>query len=226
LRMAGIKTADEPGALKFTIRKFYRVNGASTQFDGVTPHIVLPSVLNHSKELGEASLENALRAEPIASAKFDSLNRVAPYLAELHKLSDQRVAGSRDFAYIREDIAQYLKREQDKSISLNEKERRAESADEEARKKAREDERKKRKGGRPVVYEISLKQAGESGLPEPVKITNSVASARSNPHGATASNDSSKPEDTTPEADPILDEAEAILVDYAALLSKMITAKN
>jgi carboxyl-terminal processing protease len=226
LRMAGIKTADEPGALKFTIRKFYRVNGASTQFDGVTPHIVLPSVLNHSKELGEASLENALRAEPIASARFDSLNRVAPYLAELHKLSDQRVAGSRDFAYIREDIAQYLKREQDKSISLNEKERRAESADEEARKKAREDERKKRKGGRPVVYEISLKQAGESGLPEPVKITNSVASARSNPHGATASNDSSKPEDTAPEADPILDEAEAILVDYAALLSKMITAKN
>jgi carboxyl-terminal processing protease len=229
LRMAGIRTTNEPGALKFTIRKFYRANGASTQFEGVTPDIVLPSVLNHSKELGEASLENALRGDTITSAKFDKLDRVTPYLPELHKLSDERVAKSRDFTYIREDIDQYLKRESDKSISLNEKERRAESAEEEARKKARNKERASRKGPKPVVYEISLKQAGVTGLPEPVTTTNSVAKTKAHSSaGSIAATNSRKTdeEEAAPDVDPMLDETEAILVDYSHLLGKMITAKN
>jgi carboxyl-terminal processing protease len=229
LRMAGIRTTNEPGALKFTIRKFYRANGASTQFEGVTPDIVLPSVLNHSKELGEASLENALRGDTITSAKFDKLDRVTPYLPELHKLSDQRVAKSRDFTYIREDIDQYLKRESDKSISLNEKERRAESAEEEARKQARNKERASRKGPKPVVYEISLKQAGVTGLPEPVTTTNSVAKTKAHSSvGSVAATNSRKTdeEEAAPDVDPMLDETEAILVDYSHLLGKMITAKN
>jgi len=35
---------NDPGALKVTIKKFYRAGGASTQLKGVTPDIILPSV--------------------------------------------------------------------------------------------------------------------------------------------------------------------------------------
>lgn len=227
LRMAGINNIGEPGALKFTIRKFYRANGASTQFKGVIPDLILPSVLNHSKELGEASLDYALPWDTIESAKFDKLDRVAPYLTELKKSSDTRIAKSKDFDYIREDIAQFFKREADKTISLNENTRRAESAEEEARRKARDDERLARKAAKPVVYELSLKQAEEAGLPEPVKETNALTKA--SVHGASVSpldDDSTDGDGKAPAVDPHLDETEAILVDYINLLGKIITAKN
>jgi carboxyl-terminal processing protease len=54
------RATNDPGALKITIRKFYRAGGASTQLKGVMPDIVLPSVLNYSKEIGEVALENPL----------------------------------------------------------------------------------------------------------------------------------------------------------------------
>lgn len=231
LRMAGINNIGEPGALKFTIRKFYRASGASTQFKGVIPDIILPSVLNHSKDLGEASLENALPWDTIESANHDKLDRVAPYLNDLKILSDVRITKSRDYSYIREDIEQFLKREQDKTISLNEEVRRAESAEEEARRKARDNERLARKAPKPVVYELSLKQAYLPGLPEPVKETNSVgvASIHHPEVGQTKSeSDLSEGDDSgkAPNVDPHLDETEAILVDYINLLGKVITAKN
>ncbi|HYG34222.1 MAG TPA: S41 family peptidase, partial [Clostridia bacterium] len=57
-RMLGLKgMTNEPGALKITIKKFYRASGSSTQLKGVTPHIVLPSIFNESKDVGESALE-------------------------------------------------------------------------------------------------------------------------------------------------------------------------
>lgn len=224
LRMAGFDPKEEPGALKFTIRKFYRASGASTQFKGVTPDIVLPSVLNHSKELGEAALDNALPWDTIPSAKYDKLHLVEPHLEELKKLSDQRVAKSKDFGYIREDIDLFLKRQKDKTISLNEKKRRAENADEEARKKARNEERLARKNPKPVVYDITLKLAEEPGLPAPTEATNSVAQTTSaNPHAAAESDDD---EPKVPDVDAFLNETESILVDYINVQGKVVTAKN
>jgi len=234
LRMAGMDTTNEPGALKFTIRKFYRASGASTQFKGVTPDIVLPSVLNHSQDIGENSLDYALPWDTIPGTDYEKLNRVAPYLDELKKLSDQRIARSKDFSYIREDIQQYEERQKDKTISLNEAERRREKTEEDARTKAREEERLSRTGPEPVVYEISLKQAEQPGLPEPVAETNSVAQALSAGAAAHASAGVSVAADglegaedsKAPEVDPTLDETESILVDYLGLLGKVITAKS
>src|SRR4026208_1804927 len=47
-------TTNDPGALKLTIKKFYRPSGVSTQLKGVVPDIILPSVFNESKDIGEA----------------------------------------------------------------------------------------------------------------------------------------------------------------------------
>ena len=45
----------DPGKLKLTVQKFYRVAGGSTQQKGVVPDIVLPSLLD-GFQLGETTL--------------------------------------------------------------------------------------------------------------------------------------------------------------------------
>src|SRR5207253_8935457 len=58
------ESTNNPGAVKVTIRKFYRPSGSSTQLKGVVPDLVLPS-LNNYAEVGEASLENPLSWDTI-----------------------------------------------------------------------------------------------------------------------------------------------------------------
>ncbi len=55
----GLSASNNPGAVKITIRKFYRASGSSTQLKGVTPDIVLPSIWDNHTEIGEAALTNA-----------------------------------------------------------------------------------------------------------------------------------------------------------------------
>src|SRR5262249_40383264 len=92
-----VKLTNDPGALKLTIKKFYRPSGASTQLKGVEPDIVLPSLANASKEAGEKALEHAMGWDEIPSAKFDHLNLVQPYLAELNHRSSDRIATNQEF---------------------------------------------------------------------------------------------------------------------------------
>lgn len=226
-QMANLEVTPDPGALKFTIRKFYRANGASTQFEGVRPDIVLPSVLNYSKDIGEKSLDFALPWDTIESTKFEKVDRVVPYLAELKKGSEQRIAKSKDFTYVREDIANYVKHQEDKTISLNEKERLKEKAEDDARQKARDKERLARKAPEPKVYEVTLKNAGLPGLPPPVAKTNDVTAkvTGSVPHASLGVSDDGE-DDAPPAVDPTLDETESILVDYLHLLDKVLTAKK
>jgi carboxyl-terminal processing protease len=231
---------NDPGALKLTIKKFYRPSGASTQNKGVVPDIVLPSVFNDSKEFGESSLENPLEWDTIESAQFDRLNLVAPYLPDLLRRSSGRVASEREFDYVREDIEKYKKIQADKTVSLNENERLKEKAEIDARQKARDKERLARKEPLDKVYELSLKQCDLPGLPEPVQKTNSTRaklalSPDAQDRGAGASNDSAPAsadlasgvsadsdgdEEKPSPPDATLAEAEHILVDYLAVLPK------
>src|SRR4029077_5547513 len=67
IRMAGSGLTNDPGAVKLTIKKFYRASGASTQLKGVTPDIILPSIPSESKDIGETALENPMTWDTIAS---------------------------------------------------------------------------------------------------------------------------------------------------------------
>lgn len=169
-------STNNPGALKVTIRKFYRASGSSTQLRGVTPDVVLPS-LNNYAEVGEASLENPLAWDEIRSAKYDKLNLIQPILPELRKRSAERIASDRDFAYLQEDIDTYRKYLADKSVSLNEEARLKEMQDNEAKAEARRKERKARHEPEEKVYELTLKQADLPGLPPPVAKTNTTTAA-------------------------------------------------
>jgi carboxyl-terminal processing protease len=231
---------NDPGALKLTIKKFFRPSGVTTQLRGVIPDIVLPSVANESKDIGESALENPLPGSPIASAKYDHFNLVDPYLPELRKRSVERIAADQEFAFVREDIEQFKKHQADKTISLNEKQRLKEQEEAEARQKLRDKERLEHPEPAEKVYELTLKLAVSPGLPPPVTKTNAAMaklSAHAGPGGPGASAGSTAVaagEDSLDDAeaekpaapDEPLVEAEHILVDYLSVVPKgnLVTA--
>lgn len=108
------------GALKLTIQQFYRVNGDSTQKDGVKSDIVLPSLID-KMDLGESSLDNALDFDRIPPASHASAGMVTEkLLSTLRDRSERRRAADPKFAEINKDIERYLERKNRKTISLNE----------------------------------------------------------------------------------------------------------
>ena len=67
-RVTGSKV--DLGSLKITIQQFFRVNGVSTQREGVTPDVLLPDPAAHI-ETGERTLEHAIPASQITAAEHD-----------------------------------------------------------------------------------------------------------------------------------------------------------
>jgi carboxyl-terminal processing protease len=194
---------NDPGTVKITIRKFYRVSGASTQLKGVTPNIVLPDILNYSTEIGETSLENPLPWDTIPSADYDKLNLIEPYIATLRQESNERIATNQDFIYIRQDIEEFKKLQADKTAVLNEREELKQREENEARQKARDKELAARKVPDEKIYDITVENASQPGLPS--SETNVVNYAEM---GQGQLDEAAR-----------LDETEKILEDYISLLS-------
>ncbi len=170
-----LRTKEELGSLKITIRKFYRASGSSTQRRGVIPDIVLPSV-NNLMEVGEDSMPNALPWDTIPSAKYEPVNMVPPALAGLRQRSEARTGKDADFAFIRQEIERYKKLKDEKSVSMNEALRWKEKQEVEARDKARKKELRARPQPNYKTYELTLKNADLPGLPEPM--TNAVVTMK------------------------------------------------
>jgi carboxyl-terminal processing protease len=117
--LAGLFNPEDRGALKLTISQFYRVNGDSTQNLGVPSDVVLPSLLDHM-DLGESSLENALKFDRVEPADYQPWNRVNPELVSmLQRRSQARVATEAEFQKLNKDIATFDERKSRKQISLN-----------------------------------------------------------------------------------------------------------
>jgi carboxyl-terminal processing protease len=134
----------KPGALKLTIQKFYRVSGGSTQHRGVLPDIHIPYYGDIS-ESTESSQKSALPYDEVEPAPYDRSATLQARLSTLAKASTGRVAASREFQWIKEDMARWEKQKKDKAISLNEKTRLAERKADEERQTARKKERAARK---------------------------------------------------------------------------------
>lgn len=221
---------NDPGTLKITKAKFYRASGASTQLKGVYSDIVLPSILNHAKEIGEGSIESALPYDKIESSRFDKLNDVAPYKQELLNHSSERVAKDRDYDYVRQDIETFRKHQALNSISLNEKQRIKELDEEDLRQRARNKERIARKSPDRITYDVSLQQAELPGLTVASK-TNAPVSTITATDGKsvpkspiTTLEDVEAGEDAAPIFDPALEETQRILLDYISLLARKSVA--
>ena len=84
----GAKNVKPLGNLKVTTQKFYRVNGGSTQLEGVTPDIFLPDSYAYL-ETGERENDYPLQWDKIAPADYD---RVPEYTAALEEVRERSLA--------------------------------------------------------------------------------------------------------------------------------------
>ncbi|UAM98698.1 carboxy terminal-processing peptidase [Polaribacter litorisediminis] len=108
---------EDLGYLKMTIQKFYRVNGGSTQKEGVYSDIAMPSRYSYMK-FGERDLEGALEWDKVPQAKYSQTNSYANFNDVVYK-SKERIAEDTNFKLVNE-YAKWLKKNQDEtSYSLN-----------------------------------------------------------------------------------------------------------
>ena len=120
--------------------------------------IALPS-LSDAADVGEAELQDPLPWDRVPPSDFTREDHVSAFLNELRARSAARVAGDKDFAYLREDIAQFKKSLATKTVDLNEADRRRETEEAKARAEVRKQERAARKESQPTTYEITLENA-------------------------------------------------------------------
>lgn len=130
----------ELGSVQYTIAKFYRINGGSTQHKGVVPDITFPSPIDPA-EWGESKEKNALPWDSIAPASYSSATDIKVALPILMEKHQQRIAKEPEFKFLLADIAEYQKEKDVKTVSLNEKERIAKKDELAARELARTNER-------------------------------------------------------------------------------------
>ncbi|MGB5445711.1 MAG: carboxy terminal-processing peptidase, partial [Psychromonas sp.] len=69
------KDADLLGSVQYTIAKFYRIDGGSTQNRGVIPDIAFPTGID-PKDTGESLEDNALPWDNIKSAEYSPVNQL------------------------------------------------------------------------------------------------------------------------------------------------------
>ncbi|WP_029772638.1 carboxy terminal-processing peptidase [Pseudoalteromonas sp. TB51] len=137
------------GSVQYTIAKFYRINGGSTQHKGVIPDISFPSAIDPA-EWGESKQDNALPWDSIVRAKYNRQGNLTPVITYLEKQHEVRIKSEPEFGYVFDDIARYNEEKDRKTISLVEADRIKEKDENEARTLARTNERLKRLGKEPI----------------------------------------------------------------------------
>ena len=110
------------GQLKITAAKFYRVSGQSTQHQGVLPDVSFPELYD-TDQIGESSLEDAMPWDMIQPAVYDHNNAIAPFIGELQRRHEVRVADNVDFNYVRSLAAKSKEAAARTHVSLNKEKR-------------------------------------------------------------------------------------------------------
>ena len=103
------------GALKITLQKFYRINGGSTQREGVLSDIVLPDRYSYI-DMGERDMDNAMPWDKIDRANYTPYNN--DFTSVINK-SKSRIAGHEQFKLIDENAKWINERKDEKSFTLN-----------------------------------------------------------------------------------------------------------
>jgi len=105
------------GAIKLTTQKFYRINGGSTQLEGVKSDVVVPDKYSYI-DLGERDQSNPLVWDKITPAEFTAWDGSIDYENTVAN-SKKRIENNAQIKLIEEN-AKWLKAEQEETtISLN-----------------------------------------------------------------------------------------------------------
>lgn len=110
------------GSIHYTIAKFYRINGGSTQLKGVTPDIAMPTLIDVT-EFGEKTEPNALNWGKIAPSKYQKYSDPSFFVKDLMALHEKRISTDPVFKVIQSERDRYYKLKNSKTLTLNFEER-------------------------------------------------------------------------------------------------------
>ena len=105
------------GALKTTIQKFYRINGGSTQLDGVASDVVMPDKYSYLK-MGERDEESAMPWDKIDAADYKIWNKQTNFDGAIAN-SKKRIEANQAMRLIDENAKWLDERNKENSYSLN-----------------------------------------------------------------------------------------------------------
>ncbi|HUZ58319.1 MAG TPA: carboxy terminal-processing peptidase [Hanamia sp.] len=108
--------AEGLGDVKLTFRKFYRINGGSTQLRGVVPDIILPDRLENAK-LRERDNPDALHWDEIPKADYTIWNPGYSYASVVAQI-DSQISKNVDFEGIKKEV-DVLEKYQNEESPLN-----------------------------------------------------------------------------------------------------------
>jgi carboxyl-terminal processing protease len=106
------------GAIALTVQKYYRITGASTQYQGVTPDIALPDLYEYL-DVSEKNQKNSLPWDTVSRLSFSLWDDGLPELAEIKKRSQQRLAANVRFQEIAENVSRLKKQRATTLVTLN-----------------------------------------------------------------------------------------------------------
>ncbi len=105
------------GALKITTDKFYRINGGSTQLEGVKSDVITPDRYSYV-DVGERDEDNPMSWDQITPLIYTKWHGYLNY-NEVIKKSQDRVNNHPIFKLVDQDAKWVEQRQNDKSITLN-----------------------------------------------------------------------------------------------------------
>jgi len=105
------------GALKITTDKFYRINGGSTQLEGVKSDVITPDRYRYV-DVGERDEDNPMRWDRISPLVYTKWNGYLNYY-EVIKQSQDRVNDHPIFNLVDQDAKWIEQRQNDNTIALN-----------------------------------------------------------------------------------------------------------
>lgn len=106
------------GAIKITTEKFYRINGGTTQLQGVIPDIILPGAYDEIA-VGEKEYDNALAVDHVGRASYTFDNSWSVPFSRAKERSAERLANEGTYNVFKEYAQWIAKGKDNKRIPLN-----------------------------------------------------------------------------------------------------------
>jgi carboxyl-terminal processing protease len=118
LPLLRLQDYEDLGALKLTIQKFYRVSGGSTQYKGVEPDLVVPSLLDYL-ESGEQYMDYSLPWDQVGKVDFEPWQGYRFDVAKARREGGKWAADNPLFGKIREETAKAKARSEETTLPVS-----------------------------------------------------------------------------------------------------------
>ena len=118
LPLLRLQDYEDLGALKLTIQKFYRISGGSTQYKGVEPDLVVPSLLDYL-ESGEQYMDYSLPWDHVEKVDFEPWQGYRFDVAKARREGGKWAADNPLFEKIREETAKAKARSKETTLPVS-----------------------------------------------------------------------------------------------------------